>query len=115
MAWSDAARAAALEARRLHSIAKMRVGTTTSIVGTKIIGARKQIAKDIRAIRSGKSSFSGKSKLSVMEMARYSTNTRNAILKYGPFYKPTTLAGHMKPLTKKPMHWPKKRNIPKGK
>ena len=78
MAWSDAARQAALEARRAHAKAKVSVGQKTP----KHPGGlqRSQVASDIRAIRSGKSSDfkTARSKRVVMEVARMMTNQRNA-------------------------------------
>ncbi len=81
MAWSDAARAAALEARRMHGAMKSKLGGEGSIIGAKILGSRPQIAKDLRAIRSGTGFKSYTSKYAVHEMAVRATNTRNKLNK----------------------------------
>jgi hypothetical protein len=75
MAWSDAARKAALEARRMHAHQKKMHVDHLPIVNT--LGARPQIAADLRAIRSGTGFKSYASKSAVMEMAVKATNLRN--------------------------------------
>ena len=79
MAWSDAARAAAAEARRRHAFMTRNQAGRTSIIGSAILKSRPQIAKDLRAIRAGVGFKSYRSKMAVHEMARLATNTRNAI------------------------------------
>ena len=51
MAWSDAARAAAAEVRRLHTSARRSKSTMSRPPTDKL--ARKSIAQDLRVLRSG--------------------------------------------------------------
>ena len=78
MAWSDAARAAALEARRMHGFAKKHTGGRMPIIGNAILKSRPQIAADLRAIRSGVGFKSTASKMAVHEMAVYASNQKRA-------------------------------------
>jgi hypothetical protein len=94
MAWSDAARAAALEARRAHSKSKQRFpqhalrSLTKYNAGPGEPAFRAELARKIRAIRKGKKTgesiltsrgwiVEGRSTSQVMDSARQSTAARN--------------------------------------
>ena len=81
MAWSDAARAAALEARRMHSRAKSSYykGALLSWPGEHRRSARDRIAKDLRLVRGGQFSASFASR--IIKHAVASTAVRNYIRK----------------------------------
>lgn len=98
MAWSAAARKAAAEARKLHSVAKMMYknkakGFKTSIEFQTEYGAlhadRKQLARDIKAIRAGTKRYDnivGGHALNVRNMmynVAASTGSRNYLKKTG--------------------------------
>ena len=81
MAWSDAARAAAAEARRLHAKAKAATGKYGLSGGQTDLGVamlRSNTAKAIRQIRKGSNALSPFGKRVVMTNAVRSTNERNA-------------------------------------
>lgn len=89
MAWSDAARAAAAEVRRLHKSSRMDLGrqlgvgtaarrrqkSLASKVAKKGISSRAELAKKIRAMRAGQARFRD---IGVMQQAVASTTLRNA-------------------------------------
>ena len=90
MAWSDAARRAALEVRRLHKGARQRgweTGTRANDFDKRLLSSaetRKRIARNLRAFRVG-----GKARTAAMKLgysaegisleARISTAARNAL------------------------------------
>lgn len=85
MAWSDAARAAALEARRMHSAARVKISPAGSgldmakgVNSWRHFGnfTRPFLAKRIKEWRAGKPA-KGMEKQQVIEMARASTVIRN--------------------------------------
>ena len=95
MAWSDAARAAALEARRRHRhtyVAFKAEAANAPVLNKHLRLAsptmRKQLATKLRVMRSGKvKNYGGfhssvSSPLGVISMAVLSTKARNAIKKH---------------------------------
>ena len=89
MSWSDAARAAALEARRLHSKAKGVVSGWSTSYDTSHIGAayRKEMAQQLKRIRKG-AKYTAHTRFvpplhaqDAMNMAVLSTRIRNWVKK----------------------------------
>ena len=84
MAWSDAARAAALQARLLHSKAQpnMKSGDLNWFAKPNVRG---MLAKNVKALRGG---AKWSTAAEVMQMAKTSTAVRNAVRKGKSFPQP---------------------------
>lgn len=94
MAWTDAARAAAAEARRAHSKARSssylsanirrslrKIGdrqNTLSIYKWDKVGTRQRLAMELRAVRKGQPTRTGLKPKTLAAMAVQSTRYRNA-------------------------------------
>ena len=89
MAWSDAARAAALEARRMHakmkgefSRGKSPYSGIDSVMGARAFN-RKALAADLKGFRKGKSLGGAGIDVSMHRMSVASTAYRNVVRRAG--------------------------------